>query len=130
MRALVIMPGPMHLILDGHKSWEIRRGRCLIRELIGLIESGSGTVVGVAELSDCIGPLTRELRIHNARKMGITKLEASERWPTDYYAWLLQKRMRLRRPVPYKHPNGIVRWVPLPKAVEANVRAQLKSRYS
>jgi len=57
MRALVIKPGSMHLILDGPKSWEIRRGRCHIRELIGLIESGSGTVVGVAEI-DCVGPLT------------------------------------------------------------------------
>jgi len=70
MRALVIMPRPMRQILDGAKSWEIRRGRCLIRELIGLIESGSGTVVGVAELVDCIGPLARQIRIRNARKMG------------------------------------------------------------
>jgi hypothetical protein len=49
MRALVIKPEPMKLILDGPKSWEIRRGRCLIKGLIGLIEGGSGTVVGVAE---------------------------------------------------------------------------------
>jgi hypothetical protein len=127
MRALVIMPEPMHRILDGPKSWEIRRGRCLIRELIGLIESGSGMVVGVAELTDCIGPLTRELRIRNARKMGITVADASERWATDYYAWVLRKRRRLRKPVPYAHPNGVVRWVPLSVATEAAVRRQLKS---
>jgi hypothetical protein len=77
----------MHLILDGPKSWEIRRGRCLIRELIGLIESGSGMVVGVAELTDCVGPLTRELRICNSRKMGVTVADASARWPADCYAW-------------------------------------------
>jgi hypothetical protein len=33
-----------------------------ISELIGLIESGSGTVVGVAEVTDCVASLTREAR--------------------------------------------------------------------
>lgn len=42
MRALVITSEPMHRIIDGPKSWEIRRGRCLIREMIRLIESASG----------------------------------------------------------------------------------------
>ena len=116
MRALVIMPGPMRQILNGAKSWEIRRGRCLIRELIGLIESGSGAVVGVAELVDCVGPLTRKMRIRNARKMGVTVAEASERWPADQYAWVLRRRRRLAKPIPYKHPSGIVRWVPLSSA--------------
>jgi hypothetical protein len=125
MRALVIMPEPMHRILDGSKSWEIRRGRCLFHELIGLIESGSGLVVGVAELTGCIGPLTREMRMRNARRMGITVAEASRRWPTDYYAWVLRKRRRLAKPVPYKHPNGVVRWVPLSAAIELAVRKQL-----
>jgi len=60
MKALIVKPGPMKKILDGSKSWEIRRGRCHIRGLIGLIESGSGEVVGVADLADCIGPLKRE----------------------------------------------------------------------
>jgi hypothetical protein len=117
----------MRLILDGRKSWEIRRGRCLIKELIGLIESGSGTVVGVAELTGCIGPLTPDLRMKNARKMGISVEEAGRRWPKDSYAWVLQKRQRLDKPVRYKHANGIVRWVPLSPATEAAVRKQLKS---
>jgi hypothetical protein len=126
MRALVIKSEPMKLILDGPKSWEIRRGRCLIKELIGLIESGSGTVVGVAELTGCIGPLTRDMRIRNARKMGVSLEEAGQRWPKDFYAWVLQNRLRLKKPVPYKHSNGIVRWVPLSPATEAAVRKQLK----
>lgn len=125
MRALVIKPEPMKLILDGPKSWEIRHGRCLIEELIGLIESGSGTVVGVAQLTGCIGPLTRDLRIRNARKMGVSVEEAGERWPKDSYAWVLKKRRRLNKPVRYKHPNGTVRWVPLSPVIEVAIRKQL-----
>lgn len=109
MKALIIKPEPMRKILDGSKSWEIRRGRCHIRGLIGLIESGSGTVVGVAELVDCIGPLTRPVRVANARKLGVTAEVAAERWQQDLYAWVLAKRRRLSRTVPYKHPNGVIR---------------------
>lgn len=125
MKALIVKPGPMKKILDGSKSWEIRRGRCNIRGLIGLIESGSGAVVGVAHLADCIGPLKREQRIQNAQRMGITVDEAAARWPQDSYAWVLRKRRRLSHPVRYVHPQGAIRWVPLSPAMEKAVLKQL-----
>lgn len=126
MKALIIKPEPMRDILDGVKSWEIRQGRCNIRGLIGLIESGSGAVVGVAELVDCIGPLTRPIRMANARKMGMSVSEAAERWPKNTYAWVLKKRQRLAEQVKYKHPNGITRWVPLSPTVKQAVLKQLE----
>jgi hypothetical protein len=125
MKALVIKPVPMKKILSGSKCWEVRRGRCQIRGLIGLIESGSGTVVGVAELADCVGPLTRQVRIQNARKIGVTAETAGEPWPRGLYAWVLKKRQRLTIPVPYKHPSGIVRWVPLSPFVTKAVLRQV-----
>ncbi len=124
MKALIIKPEPMRKILKGAKSWEIRRGRCLIRERIGLIESGSGTVVGIADLVDCVGPLTRVIRIRNAKKMGVTKQVAAQRWPSGLYAWVLAKRRPLLKPVPYKHPCGTIRWVPLSKSVERRIMRQ------
>jgi hypothetical protein len=126
MKALIIKPGPMRMILDGSKCWEIRRGRCHVRGLIGLIESGSGSVVGVAEVADCVGPLTRETRIQNARKMGVTVDEAAQRWQQGLYAWVLKKRRRLVNPVQYKHPHGAIRWVPLSSVVEKAVIQQLR----
>lgn len=125
MKALIIKPDPMKKILEGSKCWEIRRGRCHVRRLIGLIESCSGSVVAVAELADCVGPLTRALRLPNTRKMGMTVGEAAERWPRDLYAWVLKKRRRLSNPVRYRHPNGAIRWVPLLPAVEKAVLRQL-----
>ncbi len=74
-----------------------------------------------------LSTLTLDLRMKNARKVGIPLEEAGERWPKDSYAWVLQDRRRLNKPVPYKHPNGIVRWVPLSPATEAAVRKKLKS---
>jgi len=125
MKALIIKPEPMRKILDGSKSWEIRAGRCHVRGLIGLIESGSGAVVGAAELVDCVGPLTRTLRLANARKMGVSAGEASKAWSRGLYAWVLKKRRRLSHPVRYKHPQGVIRWVSLSSTVEKAVRGQL-----
>ena len=125
MKALVIKPEPMRKILDGSKCWEIRQGRCHIRGLIGLIESGSGAVVGVAEVADCIGPLTRELRTRDARRMGVNAETAAQPWPRGLYAWVLKKRRRLLKPVHYKHPKGVIRWVPLPLSVEKVIVRQL-----
>jgi hypothetical protein len=47
-------------ILDGAKTWEIRGSHTSKEGRIGLIESGSGTVVGVAELVGVVGPVVRQ----------------------------------------------------------------------
>src|SRR5665213_3012769 len=60
VRALLIRPAPLGQILEGTKTWEIRGSKTLVRETIGLIASGSGTVVGVCDLVDCVGPLSAE----------------------------------------------------------------------
>ena len=60
MRALLIRRPWIDMILDGKKTWEIRGSRTWVRGQIRLIASRSGTVVGVCDLVDCIGPLTAE----------------------------------------------------------------------
>ena len=70
MRALVIKKPWPDKILAGTKTWEIRGSRTNIRGTVGLIESRSGTVVGVCEVVDCVGPLTAEEFRRNARKAG------------------------------------------------------------
>ena len=58
MRALLVDEPYIGLILSGRKTWEMRPGRCNIRELIGLIRIGSGQVVGIAQIVDCKEALT------------------------------------------------------------------------
>jgi hypothetical protein len=59
------------MILDGEKTWEIRGSRTSVRGQVALIASGSGTVVGVCDLVDCIGPLTAEEFRKNTKKAGM-----------------------------------------------------------
>ena len=58
VRALLIRPEPLHKILIGNKTWEMRGSATKIRETIGLIPSRSGTVLALCDLVDCIGPLS------------------------------------------------------------------------
>jgi hypothetical protein len=59
LRALLIRHPWIDMILDG-QTWEIRGARTSIGGRIGLIASRSGTVIGICDLIDCIGPLTAE----------------------------------------------------------------------
>ena len=124
MRALVIRPEHLDNILSRRKTWEIRGSRTTVRGEIGLIASGSGTVVGVCDLVGCIGPLTAGEFRKNARKAGLRPGEATLGHYRHTYAWVVDKPKRLRHPVPYKHPSGAVIWVRLKTAVERRIRRQ------
>ena len=50
-RALIIRQPWIGKILDGSKTWEMRGRPTSIRGRIGLIEQGSGMIVGEATLS-------------------------------------------------------------------------------
>src|ERR1017187_7955597 len=113
MRALLIRHPWIDMILDGGKTWEIRGSRTSVRCQIALIASGSGTVVGVCDLVDCIGPLTANQFRTNAKKAGMRPSEATLGWYRQTYAWVMAKPRRLKHPVPYEHPSGAVIWVRL-----------------
>jgi hypothetical protein len=47
-------------ILNGQKTWDLRTMRTRARGRIALIEGGSKCIVGTAQVTDCIGPLSLE----------------------------------------------------------------------
>lgn len=77
-------------IVDGKKTEEYRTTATRIRGKIGIIESGSGTIIGEAELYDCT-------RLSDWR-----------------YAWHIRNAKRYKTPRPYVHPFGAVIWVRVP----------------
>jgi len=60
LSALIIDTPHIDHILSGGKTWEMRSRRTKKRELIALIKKGSGTVVGVAEIFDSLGPFSKD----------------------------------------------------------------------
>lgn len=78
-------------IVDGKKTEEYRSTATRIRGKIGIIESGTGTIIGEAELFDC------------------TKIDDWE------FVWHLRNAKRYKKPRPYVHPFGAVIWVKVPE---------------
>lgn len=112
MKGLVIDDPWVSLIVSGEKTWEMRSRETSVRGRIALIRKGSGTVIGLADLIDCIGPLDSiAWRAHaDKHRIPAENEELAARWNV---AWVLERAVRLAKPVPYKHPFGAVIWVNL-----------------
>jgi hypothetical protein len=128
MKALIVDEPWINAILRGEKTWEMRKTGCKPRGPIALIRKGSGHVVGVAEVTDCLPPLgTREAyaSAESFHRVPSSDLEHAfaEGWRTP---WVLAKARPLLKPVPYKHPSGAVIWVNLGPETAEKVEAQAK----
>ena len=118
MKGLLVRPHWIEKILRGEKEWELRGSRTTIRGRIALIESGTGTVVGVCELVNVEGPLSRAQLKRNTARHRVPAMFFRDRPRYRYtYAWVLRNARRLRQRVPYKHPLGAVIWVKLESRV-------------
>ncbi|MAY42401.1 MULTISPECIES: ASCH domain-containing protein [unclassified Neptuniibacter] len=107
-RALVVRKPWIDLILNGQKSWEMRSRSTSVRGQIGLIEQGSGLIVGECCL-DGVGESIKNFNIgygYQLHKIG--DLELLDKW---HVPWVLSGARRYEKPVPYKHPKGAVVWV-------------------
>ena len=112
MKALIIKKRWLDLILAGRKSWELRGSRTKNLGRIGLIESGSGKVMGICKLVEVRGPLSVAELKRTSSRHGVPPRDIGARSPYKRtYAWVLESPRRLRRPRAYRHPQGAVIWV-------------------
>ena len=123
MKGLLIKQPWIGKILAGSKTWELRGSSTKIRGTIALIESGSGTVVGVCELEGVDGPLTLSRLRRSKAKHGVpaSRFRDGPPYPKTY-AWVLKDARALAKAVPYEHPLGAVIWVNLKPAVVQKIR--------
>lgn len=121
-KGLIIDSPHIDNILSGKKTWEMRTTQTKQIGPIALIQKGSGTIVGIAEVIDSIGPLSKEEMLANQSKHLISteRLNNPEvsKWNN---AWVVKNAKRLKQPVPYKHKPGQVIWVTLDEATSAAV---------
>ena len=118
LKGLIIKEPWIDLILTGEKVWEIRGSNTKIRGTIALIKGGTGTVVGLCELKNVIGPLSinKLRRSQPFHAIPSNQLKSGLPYPKTY-AWILCNTVRLSKPVSYRHPRGAVIWVNLPNTV-------------
>lgn len=113
-RGLIVREPWVSLIVDGQKDWEMRTRTTKIRGPIALIAGGTGKIIGVANLTDVKGPLSKAQMAFNQKRHRIPHESIgageAEKWNT---AWVLEGAKRLKEPVDYDHPSGAVIWVSL-----------------
>ncbi|WP_207795916.1 ASCH domain-containing protein [Kinneretia aquatilis] len=118
-RGLVIDTPYIDRILSGIKTWEMRSTATKIRGRIALIRKGSGTVIGTAELVDCLGPFTDAQMMANQEKhrIELERIRSGQvaKWR---YAWVVRDAHLLPAPVLYVHRPGAVIWVTLDDKVQ------------
>jgi hypothetical protein len=107
---LIIKKQWLDLILEGKKIWELRGSRTKKREIISLIESGSGEIKGSCKLVNCIGPLTEKQFNDNKEKHQSLSLQPPYK---KTYAWVLSEPKRFEKGIKYIHPQGAIIWVNL-----------------
>jgi len=120
-RGLLIRQPWIGHILRGEKTWELRSRPTQVRGPVGLIQSGSGSVVGVANLVEVRGPLTPHDLQEAIRRGQITGAEMDVLSYPKTYAWVLEGARPVRSPVPYPHPQGAIIWVRLEPGVQRAV---------
>lgn len=107
-KALIIKKPFLDKIFNDGKVWEMRSSRTTISGRIGLIEQGSGHIVGEAYLLGCLAPIAPNDAFYRFHKVSNPKL--LEKWK---YPWVLANVIKYKKPIPYTHPKGAVVWVNL-----------------
>jgi len=107
-RGLIIRQPWIDLILSGEKTWEMRSRPTNIRGKIGLIEQGTGLIVGECEI---VASSIMQLYDHEC---GIYfcyhKVPDLKSLPWKY-PWQLANIKKYVEPIKYQHPKGAVTWV-------------------
>ena len=106
-RALIIKKVWLDKIFDDGKVWEMRSSKTSITGKIGLIESGTGLIIGEVNLIGCserVVPKSKGLIKYHK----VEDLQLLDKWK---YAWFFSDAKRYKKPIPYKHPRGAVIWV-------------------
>lgn len=126
-RGLIIAEPWISKILSGEKTWEMRSSAIRFRGPFGLIAKGTGSVVGVARLTDVLDPLADEDMLASIGKHCIPAqmIRSGEvaRWRRP---WVLEDVERLEAPISYRHKSGAVSWITLDPEVGKAIRAQLR----
>ena len=126
MKGLVIAEPWIGLILSGGKTWELRSRRTQHRGPFALIRKGSGTVVGVADLSDCLPPLTASTMADTEACHGVPPCVQPSAVGSGWVVPWLLKSVQAIRPVPHLHPPGAVTWVLLDQLTSGHVFEQVR----
>jgi hypothetical protein len=108
LKVLIVQEPHLSNILNGHKTWEIRRQNTNIRGLIGL--GRNEEMYGKAVLKDSFLMSVQDLMKHQDKHLVSPQwLKKYAKGKNNLFVWLLEKAERLEKPI--KIPRSYGNWV-------------------
>jgi hypothetical protein len=106
MRCLKIDEKWVNLILNGSKTWEIRRRNTKIRERIALGNKEIKRVVGYAKIVDSIEMELEDLKKYNSKHRANDFLDKYADGRATLFAWILEDIKIESKPKGYSFSTG------------------------
>ncbi|TKB20421.1 MAG: ASCH domain-containing protein [Mesorhizobium sp.] len=114
MKALIVREPWIDLILDGHKTWELRTQPTSIRGRIALIRKGSQEIEGVVKLVDVLPRLSPSGLADSVEFHCVPSDKHQEVMHAGWLTpWVVVDPRRFSSPIPFTRPSGAVTWVDL-----------------
>jgi hypothetical protein len=128
IRALIIIPHYAGLLVDGIKTWEMRKKPTTIRGTVAIAAKGTKTIVGVADLVGCgerldIDKLAETEAYHRIRAEDHAAAVKGD-WTVP---WIFARARRFKSPLAYAPTHGAVIWVNLEDGTRAGIVEALKA---
>jgi hypothetical protein len=97
------------LIVDDLKWIECRKGNCKIRERVGIIQAGTGTIIGEVDIVGSF-KFTEDQKKELQPLHRVDDLSLLDNWG---WGWKLENAIRYDKPKKYTHKKGAQLWVKL-----------------
>lgn len=109
-RALIVKPPYAQMIVDGRKTLEMRSRKTNIRGRIGIIEQGTGTIIGEVDLVESYDSWDQQSLFLAKDLHRVEDLTLLKKW---CFPWVLSNPEKYKEPKPYTHPKGAMSWIKL-----------------
>jgi len=111
-RGLIVREPYASLIVDGKKTWEIRKHPTRIRGPIGIVTKGK--LIGQVEITGVQGPFSaEELLAYRDRHHADPEFLFEYASGKPLWAWVLKNPVRYEKPIPVPPKKGRMMWVDL-----------------
>jgi len=118
-RAFIVRERAFEEIFDPdtekRKTIEMRLTHCAIKGWVGVIKKGTRMIWGVVNIVGCIclspSSMAHSILIQKGAKMNSQEILDYGKGKTTMHAWIIDQAQLLKKPIPYKHRSGAIRWV-------------------
>ena len=104
---LVVKSRFAKLIVEGEKSWEIRKIPPYITGIVGVIDGDNDLLLGTVEISGFLGPFSlKEILKYEDKHHGGKFLKNYARGGIKLFAWQLKNPIKFSKPLKVKYKEG------------------------